>query len=95
MMTAPQGINHSRIAKAQKIKKMSMKRIVSVGLSLVIIFCLVFSSVSCKSRKSACVSNGPYKTKKMKKNKSGYGTRYSYKVKPVKKSYVIKNKSKY
>jgi hypothetical protein len=72
---------------------MKFTRIVSVGLSL-IIFLTVVTSSSCKSRKSACVSNGPYKTKKMKKNKSGYGSKYSYKAKPTRKPYVIKNKTK-
>jgi hypothetical protein len=72
---------------------MSIKRIVAVGLSL-IMFLLVFTNSSCKSRKAGCEANGTYKTKKMKKNKSGYGTRYGYKFKPVRKSYVIKNKTK-
>jgi hypothetical protein len=72
---------------------MSIKRIVSIGLSL-IMFLFVFSNSSCKSRKAGCEANGTYKNKKMKKNKSSYGSRYSYKPKPVRKSYVIKNKSK-
>jgi hypothetical protein len=69
---------------------MNIKRIISIGLSL-IIFCLAFTSSSCKSRKAGCDANGQYKTKKMKKNRSSYGTRYDYKNKPVKKSYVIRN----
>jgi hypothetical protein len=72
---------------------MSLKRIISLGLSL-IMFVLVFSNYSCKSRKSVCEANGQYKTKKIKKNKSGYGSRYSYKAKPVGKTYVIRNKSR-
>jgi hypothetical protein len=69
---------------------MNIKRTISIGLSL-IIFCLAFASSSCKSRKAVCDANSQYKTKKMKKNKSGYGTRYGYKAKPVGKSYVIRN----
>ena len=72
---------------------MSIKRILSLGLSLTMFFFL-FSGSSCKSRKAGCDANGQYKTKKMKKNKSGYGSRYGYKAKPVRKPYVIKNKSK-
>lgn len=69
---------------------MSIKRIISIGLSL-IMFCLVFTSYSCKSRKAGCDANGQNKVKKMKKNKSGYGTRYDYKAKPIRKHYVIRN----
>jgi hypothetical protein len=72
---------------------MNIKRIIAIGLSL-IMFLLVFTNSSCKSRKAGCEANGTYKTKKMKKNKSGYGTRYSYKPKAVRKSYVIKNKTR-
>jgi hypothetical protein len=72
---------------------MNIKRTISLFLSIVI-FCMAFTSSSCKSRKSACITNGPYKTKKMKKNRSGYGSKYSYKAKPSRKAYVIKNKTK-
>jgi hypothetical protein len=69
---------------------MNIKRIISTGLALIML-CLMFSGSSCKSRKAGCDANGQYKTKKMKKNKSGYGTKYGYKTKPVRKSYVIRN----
>jgi hypothetical protein len=69
-----------------------MKRIISVALSLIVFITVIAISTSCKSRKSACVTNGPYKTQKMKKNKNKYGSRYGYKAKPVRKTYVIKNK---
>ena len=72
---------------------MSIKRLLSIFLS-VLIFSLAFSGTSCKSRKAGCELNGQYQNKKHKKNKSRYGTRYGYKAKPVKKSYVIRNKSK-
>lgn len=71
---------------------MNLKRIISISLSLVF-FTLVFTTASCKSRKSICDANGQYNVKKHKKNKSGYGTRYDYKSKPVRKSYVIRNKN--
>jgi hypothetical protein len=70
---------------------MNIKRIVSIGLSLIML-CMVTAGTSCKSRKAGCEANGQYKTKKMKKNKSSYGTKYSYKAKPVRKPYVIRNK---
>ncbi|MEI7725660.1 MAG: hypothetical protein WCK09_11185 [Bacteroidota bacterium] len=70
---------------------MSLKRLFSIGLAL-IMMCMVFTTSSCRSRRAGCDANGNYKTKKIKKNKSGYGTRYSYKSKPVGKSYVIRNK---
>ncbi|MDP1623809.1 MAG: hypothetical protein Q8M08_15895 [Bacteroidales bacterium] len=72
---------------------MSVKRITSIGLCL-ILFCLVITSSSCKSRKASCYSNSQYKTKNMKKNKSSYGTRYGYKTKAVRKAYIIRNKRK-
>ncbi|MCX6307090.1 MAG: hypothetical protein NT040_19160 [Bacteroidetes bacterium] len=72
---------------------MNIKRIISIGLSLVIL-CLAVPGSSCKSRTAACRVDGPYKTKKMKKNKSSYGSKYSYKVKPVRKAYVIRNSRK-
>jgi len=46
---------------------------------------------SCNSRKSICESNRVYQSKKIKKNKSQYNTRYSYKGKPVRKDYVLRN----
>lgn len=69
---------------------MNLKRIISIALTLIML-CAVVMGTSCKSRKASCYDNGQYKAKKLKKNKSGYGTRYSYKAKPVKKSYVIRN----
>ncbi|MFZ4523299.1 MAG: hypothetical protein ACOYNC_16440 [Bacteroidales bacterium] len=72
---------------------MNIKRIISIGLSLVML-CMVVPGTSCKSRKAACEANGTYKTKKHKKNKSGYGSRYGGKSKPVRKAYVIKNSRK-
>ncbi len=70
---------------------MSIKRMVSIGLTL-IMFCLLFAGSSCKSRKAGCEANGQFKSKKMKKNKSNYGTKYDYKTRPVKKNYMIRNK---
>ncbi|MEI7898246.1 MAG: hypothetical protein WCJ26_14505 [bacterium] len=70
---------------------MNIKRTTSIGLSL-IIFMLAFTAGSCKSRKAGCDANGQNKTMKMKKNKSRYSSRYEYKSKPVRKSYVIRNK---
>ncbi len=81
--------NHQGI----KEQAMNVKRIISLGLSLVL-FMLVFSNAACKSRKGLCEANGRYQTKKIKKNKSSYGKRYSYKSRPVEKSYVIRNKNK-
>jgi hypothetical protein len=72
---------------------MGIKRIISLVLSL-LIFSLAFTGTSCKSRKAGCEANGQYQTKKHKKNKSRYGIKYNYKAKPVKKPYVIRNKSK-
>ncbi len=70
---------------------MFAKRLIYIGLSLMIGL-LAFSNTSCKSRKAGCEANGTYQSKKHKKNKSAYGTRYSYKSKPVRKAYVIRNK---
>jgi hypothetical protein len=69
---------------------MRIKRIISIGLSILMISFSVAGS-SCKSRKASCEVNGTYKSKKMKKNKSSYGKRYGYKSKSVRKAYVIKN----
>jgi hypothetical protein len=69
---------------------MNVKRFFYIGLSL-IMFAVGLGNTSCKSRKAGCQANGTYKTKKMKKNKSSYGTRYGYKSKPVRKPYVIRN----
>ena len=57
-------------------------------------FVLVFAGTSCKSRTAICDSNRQNKTMKMKKNKSSYGTKYSFKSRPVRKAYVIRNKSR-
>ncbi len=70
---------------------MNIKRIISIGLSLVMLF-LVIPGSSCKSRKAGCEANGPYKSKKIKKNKNKYGTWYGPKSKPTRKTYVIRNK---
>lgn len=70
---------------------MFAKRLIYIGLSL-LIGMLALTSTSCKSRKAGCEANGTYQSKKHKKNKSGYGTRYSYKTKAVRKAYVIRNK---
>lgn len=69
---------------------MSINRTFSIGL---LIFSLLILSVSpgCKSRKGVCDANNQYSMKKMKKNRSNYGTRYEFKSKPVKKNYVIRN----
>jgi len=69
---------------------MHIKRIFYIGLSL-IFFGLGFTNTSCKSRKALCDANSQYNVKKHKKNKSSYSTRYGYKSKPVRKSYVIRN----
>jgi hypothetical protein len=72
---------------------MIIRRIINLGLILLIIL-LAFSNVSCRSRKVECHSNGQYKSQKLKKNKSKYNALYGQKSRPVKKSYVIKNKSR-
>ena len=69
---------------------MNTRRFISIGLCMVI-FTLVFTGTSCKSRKAVCDANRQNKNLKMKKNKSGYGIKYGFKSKPVKKSYVIRN----
>ncbi len=69
---------------------MNRKRMISPGLCLVIF--LMFSTlVSCKSRKALCEANRPDKVLKMKKNKSSYNTKFSFKTRPVRKAYVIRN----
>lgn len=70
---------------------MSSKRTITVILSLFILS-LLFTATSCRSKRSTCEANRPSKANKIKKNKSGYNTKYSYKSKPVRKTYVIRNK---
>ncbi len=70
---------------------MSRKRVISIGL-LLAMFIMVCINTSCKSRKGVCDANRQSKTMKMKKNRSNYGVRYSFKSKPVGKSYVIRNR---
>jgi len=68
-----------------------MKRILVFGLILFLV-CAGILGTSCTSRKSACYSDWQYKSKKLKKNRSNYGTIYDVKTKPVRKSYFISNK---
>jgi len=70
---------------------MGIKRVVSVGLCLLII-CVGSGTSSCKTRSAGCEAHGVTRTKQMKKNRNHYNSRYSVKVKPVKKTYVIRNK---
>ena len=70
---------------------MSLNKVLSFGAAGVLCFLLIFGT-GCTSRKSVCSSNNQYSVKKHKKNKSAYNVRYEYKSKPVKKSYVIRNK---
>ncbi|MEI6434570.1 MAG: hypothetical protein WCP32_06985 [Bacteroidota bacterium] len=70
---------------------MNIKRHIAIGLSLLFLF-LGGVNTSCKSRKAMCDANSKYNAKKLKKNKSNYGSRYSFKSKPVRKAYVIRNK---
>ncbi len=72
---------------------MRAKRLSHIGLFLVML-ALIFPVTSCKSRKAVCDANRPDKTMKLKKNKSSYNTKYSFKSKPVRKAYVIRNKSR-
>ena len=68
---------------------MIKKRIVSVVfyILLSIVICTI---TSCSSHKASCDAHQT-KSSIMKKNKSGYGARYSYKGKPARKAYVIRN----
>jgi len=70
---------------------MGIKKAISIGLS-----CLILSTgfimSSCSGSRAGTSSHGISKTKQMKKNKSRYGTRFSQKVKPARKDYVIRNK---
>ncbi len=71
-------------------KLMNAKRAFSVLLTLVVIFgSATFSS--CKSNKATCEANRHNKSKTMKKNRSNYGSRYTFKYRPVHKDYVIRN----
>ncbi len=69
---------------------MITRRAISLLLPLLVIF-LSVSFTSCKSEKATCEANRHSKVNKMKKNRSNYSTRYSYKAKPVRKDYVIRN----
>jgi hypothetical protein len=68
-----------------------MKNIKKVLLLLLIVGMVPVLSYSCKSRESLCYSVSYNKKYHHKKNRSSYNKRYSYKAKPVRKDYVIKN----
>jgi hypothetical protein len=62
-------------------------------LCLVILMLFSLNSLtSCKSRQSICEANSQYKPKKIKKNKSNYGTKFGFQSKPTRKNYVIRNR---
>lgn len=64
-----------------------------IRLCIVVLMLFSFSSVtSCKSRQSICEANNQYKPKKIKKNKSSYGTKFGFQSKPTRKNYVIRNR---
>ena len=70
---------------------MSVKRYIIVFLSILFLG-IGGMTTSCKSREAICEANQVYSKKKIKKNKSRYGTKYGYKSKPTRKAYVIRNK---
>jgi hypothetical protein len=72
-------------------KIMSIKTVTSIILSL-LFFGLGTINTSCKSRKAVCDANSQYKSQKIKKNRSNYNVKYGFKAKPVRKSYVIRNR---
>ncbi len=73
-----------------KTCEMKIKRLIFYLLPIVFFTITPFLS-SCKSRKSICDANRVYQPKKLKKNKSNYGSKYNYKGKPVRKDYVLRN----
>lgn len=73
---------------------MSLRRAITLLLAILLLLPAAGSLTSCKAKnKVQCHSYGDYKSKKTKRNRSAYGTRYSNKAKPVRKPYVIKNKT--
>jgi hypothetical protein len=70
---------------------MSIKTFTSIILSFLFLG-LGAINTSCKSRKAVCDANSQYKSKKIKKNRSNYNVKYGFKAKPVRKTYVIRNR---
>jgi len=62
-----------------------------IVLTLIFLLSTAFSSCSNRSREAVCKGNSPSKGYSLRKNKSRYNQKYSYKTKSVRKDYVIKN----
>ncbi len=71
-----------------------MKTLKRLFLLILIFSFFPLSFSSCKSSSKDLCYHESYKKKNSKKNRSNYSKRYSYKPRPVKKDYVIKNKSR-
>ena len=70
------------------------KRVHTILFLVLISFSMLFYYSCANARSYSCKSDGAYKQKSSKKNRSNYGIKYGYKQNSPRKDYVIKNRKR-